>query len=112
MNYYELPEWAGWLASIREHPDDDHRRLFCADWLDELETDEAAWRANYIRRMIADKIGNIEYGGWESGNPFGYDFGLSANPSNRVALTAHRGFVTRVSAPLVSLIVLGVASRF
>ena len=49
MNYYELPEWAGWLASIREQPDDDHRRLFCADWLDELETDEARQRAELIR---------------------------------------------------------------
>lgn len=41
MNYYEHPEWSGWLASIREQPDDDNRRLFCADWLDEMETDEA-----------------------------------------------------------------------
>ena len=50
--YYELPEWAGWLASIREQPDDDHRRLFCADWLDELETDEARHRAEFIRIQV------------------------------------------------------------
>lgn len=51
--YYELPEWAGWLASIRGQPDDDHRRLFCADWLDELETDEASQRAELIRVQVA-----------------------------------------------------------
>lgn len=43
---YNTPEWAAWLASIREMPDDDNRRLVAADFLEERGEGE---RAELIR---------------------------------------------------------------
>ena len=47
---YETPEWAAWLASIREMPDDDNRRLIAADFLEENGEGE---RAELIRVQCA-----------------------------------------------------------
>ena len=88
---------SGLLKAIHANLDDDLPRLVFADWLDENGGD---WWADYIRKMIADRIGRIEYGGWESGNPFGYDFGWHDTPSQRAVLVAHRGFVCEVRCSL------------
>ena len=50
--YYEREEWPAFLAAIRAAPDDDLPRLVAADWLDEMETDEAAERAEFIRLQV------------------------------------------------------------
>jgi uncharacterized protein (TIGR02996 family) len=89
------------LKAVLAAPDDDLPRLVYADWLEENGNE---WRANYIRVVIHDKIGRIEYGGWESGNPFGYDFGWHEDPDRRLVLVAHRGFVVEVRGPLEAVL--------
>ena len=113
--YYEHPEWAAWLASIREQPDDDHRRLFCADWLDELETDEASQRAEWIRGGCAYPHNEFSWLVNSSCNRPGELLGLHgwawASSDERGSYLVHgqtrywidRGFVARVSAPLAIL---------
>lgn len=50
--YYEREEWPAFLSAIRAAPDDDLPRLVAADWLDELETEEATERAELIRIQV------------------------------------------------------------
>jgi uncharacterized protein (TIGR02996 family) len=45
-DYWKHPRWQAFLASIREQPEDDLRRLVAADWLDEQGESE---RAEFIR---------------------------------------------------------------
>lgn len=92
-SYHQHERWPGLLSAILTSGKDDLPRLVAADHIEECGDE---WRADYIRKMIADKIGRIEYGGWDSGNPFGYDFGFQEQPDRRLVLVAHRGFICEV----------------
>ncbi len=46
----DCPEGQGFLAAIREHPEDDTTRLVLADWLDEHDAPD---RAEFIRLQVA-----------------------------------------------------------
>lgn len=148
---YDTPEWAAWLASIKEMPDDDNRRLFAADFLEERGEGE---RAEFIRVQVElaktpelvwrNKL--LHKAEWQSirprAEPWGERFELAA-PSDAIGVYHYRetnqnhvrlygrmsaladgiygptlgplalaggtwevdrGFVSRVSGPLVSLI--------
>jgi uncharacterized protein (TIGR02996 family) len=47
-----MSEEAAFLASIRDHPQDDLRRLVYADWLEERGTDESRVKAEYLRLEV------------------------------------------------------------
>jgi len=148
---YSTPEWAAWLASIREMPDDDNRRMIAADFLEDNGEGE---RAEFIRCQVElaktpelvwrNKL--LHKAEWQAirprAEPWGERFEL-ASPSDAIGVyhyretnpnhvklygrmsaladgiygptlgplalhrgtwVAERGFVSRVSGPLVSLI--------
>ncbi len=127
---YELPEYQFLLAAVRAAPDDDLPRLVLADWLEERGEGE---RAEFIRLQVEYRraktktqrtihrraIKQFMRGGvtlrkypWFNHVLDGCDFGFSVDGwhcvvgdfSNRGSVDYCRGFITRVSGPLVSLI--------
>lgn len=123
---YDTPEWAAWLASIKEMPDDDNRRLVAADFLEENGEGE---RAGLIRKMCEKHTRYVEFGPRDVGGgmwiwdpvkrsmPTWFKWkatcrrvaklalkGLHTTEWRSMSVRLHRGFVSRVSGPLVSLI--------
>lgn len=115
-SYYEREEWPAFLAAIRAAPDDDLPRLVAADWLDELETEEAAGRAAWVRHHLGgytlppvflDSSPSLEwlpaipgYVRSELPNAVEYTPNRLHTDADVVRVEFSRGFVTRVSAPL------------
>ena len=110
--YYERSEWPAFLAAIKAAPMDDLLRLVAADWLDELETDEARQRAEWIRYAV--ELPHCEFT-WMANSGhcrpvelLGLHGWAWASDGERGAYLIHgetrywidRGFVSRVSAPL------------
>jgi uncharacterized protein (TIGR02996 family) len=54
MAVYDLPEYAAFIAAIKEAPDDDLPRLVAADWLEEKGEEN---RAKFIRVQCSDYDG-------------------------------------------------------
>ena len=121
---YSTPEWAAWLASIREMPDDDNRRLFAADFLEERGEGERVefirWQCHHPHQSMtcdgdssvgqpcpcpSDNLDNRERYFCPScqfaRDSMGVPESLIGEGGGWVS---ERGFISRVSGPLVSLI--------
>ncbi len=126
---YDTPEWAAWLASIREMPDDDNRRLIAADFLEDNGEGE---RAEFVRVGVAfdavkgkaksrvqrvkrqslhlrlfklfQSVGKLPWIGLKPCADHGHPYRFMSASEGPVEVEWSRGFVSRVSGPLGSLI--------
>lgn len=123
---YDHPDYQHLLAAVRAAPDDDLPRLVLADWLEERIEGE---RAVLIRKMCEkhsrfSEFGSRDVGGgmwiWDSlkrSMPTWFKWkstsrrvaklaleGLHTTEWRSMSVRLHRGFISRVSGPLGSLI--------
>ena len=109
---YNTPEWSAWLASIREMPGDDNRRLFAADYLEERgEVERAGWIRYAVELPHCEFTWMVDSSQNRPGELLGLHGWAWAGDHNgsylihgQLRYRIDRGFVHTVRGPLVSLI--------
>lgn len=110
---YSTAEWVAWLASIRDMPDDDNRRLIAADFLEERgEGERAGWIRYAVELPHCEFTWMVDSSQNRPGELLGlHGWGWAGDDNNgsylihgRLRYRIDRGFVHTVRGPLGPLV--------